>query len=76
MATNNIYGSELPFAKASKFVIDSVHMNGVVERKEYKTKASFLNRLKALGLASLDTVKLQKTSSYSSKGMHYTFIWE
>ena len=64
------------FSKATKFVIDSTSKSGVVERKKYKTKSGFLNRIKVLGLKNLDTVKVQKTSTYSSKGVLYTFIWE
>lgn len=64
------------FASATKFVIDATSKDGVVTRKKYKTKAGFLNRIKVLGLKNLDTVKVQKTSTYSSKGVHYTFIWE
>lgn len=64
------------FAKATKFVIDATSKSGVVQRKKYKTKAGFLNRIKVLGLKNLDTIKLEKTSTYSSKGVLYTFIWE
>ena len=64
------------FSKATKFVIDATSKSGVVERKKYKTKAGFLNRIKVLGLKNLDTLKGQKTSTYSSKGVFYTFIWE
>ena len=64
------------FSKATKFVIDTTSKSGVVERKKYKTKEGFLNRIKALGLKNLDAIKVQKTNTYSSKGILYTFIWE
>lgn len=64
------------FSKATKFVIDATSKSGVVERKKYKTKAGFLNRIKVLGLKNLDAIKLQKTNTYSSKGVDYTFIWQ
>jgi hypothetical protein len=68
------------FSKATKFVIDSMPESGtkygIVTRKKYKTKAGFLNRIKVLGVKNLDAIKVQKTNTYSKKGIHYTFIWE
>lgn len=64
------------FAKATKFVIDTTSKSGSIERKKYKTKAGFLNRIKVLGLKNLDAIKVHKTNTYSSKGVNYTFIWE
>ena len=64
------------FSSATEFVIDSTYKNGVVERKKYKTKAGFLNRIKALGLKNLDAIKVNKTNTYFSKGVLYTFIWD
>lgn len=66
---------EKRFSTATLFVIDSTSKSGVVTRKKYKTKAGFLNRIKALGLKNIDTIKLQKSNTYYSKGVLYAFIW-